>query len=239
MLSGVSFGRWEDCMKGYIQERFRLEREKLKGMERKRAFHYLWDYYKGLAIGILVAIGIVVYMIALLLRPEVDVKLGVMFVNFPVDVSQDSSFAQGFYAFAGVKKPETIVFDNNAFFNLAKSSDYANSYFQKTVAYLEGGDIDAVICQYDNLVGIASGGRFMDLRNKSMEKIYETYQDRIVEIEKDGKTIPVGIDVSDSPVLKRLGGFDEGESCYVGISSFTVHGDMIGNFLEYILPPEG
>ncbi len=97
---------------------------------------------------------------------------------------------------------------------------------------MEGGDIDAVICQYDNLVGIAQGGRFMDLRNEYMEEIYAAYKDRVITIEKDGETIPVGIDISDSPVLKRMEGYDG--PCYIGISSMTVHEGMVKVFLDYL-----
>jgi hypothetical protein len=119
------------------------------------------------------------------------------------------------------------------FFNLAKSSDFNNSYYQKLVAYIEAGTYDVVICDYDNLIGVGQGGRYLDLRDERIKSVFDTYSDRVVYIETDEGNIPIGIDVSDSPVIEKMNSYANG--CYYAVSANSSHYDKDILYLEYLL----
>lgn len=206
----------------------------LKSKQMVMKASHLWEYYKIPFVCIIVGIGLVCYFANLLLHHEPDEILNIQFVNFYDNVSETSEFAGDFKEYMGMEESEgKIVFDNQAFFDLSNQSDFSNNYFVKTIAYLEAGTTDGVICSYDNLIGIAQGGRLMDLRDERTIKIYEKYKDRVVVFERDGKKIPVGIDISDSPVLNSMNGYIE--SCYIGISFNVAHAELTEMLLDYLL----
>jgi hypothetical protein len=202
---------------------------------------YIWDYYKLWLIGAVVAVGLLVYFLSLYRNGSDDVVFKAAFVNFYDDVSDSSDFALGFKEYleghdSGSGIEGVIEFDNNMFFNLNKNSDYYSSYYQKLIAYLESGTLDCVICGYDNLMGIGQGGRFIDLSDERIKSVYDMYSDRIVYISTEEGDIPIGIDISDSPVLSGMNGY--GESCYLAFSANSAHFDKGKLFLEYLLEEE-
>ena len=205
-------------------------------MPKEKAAGYIWTYYKLPIIVVMTVIFLIIYFVhSFLTRPE-DTLLHVTFVNCYEDISEDSDFYKNFLEFADLKESGEVYFDSNIFFNLEKESDYANTYFQKTVAYLEAGTTDAVVCQESNLNGLAQGGRVLSLRDERVEKIYEKYKDRIVEYTtKEGETVPVGINISDSPLLKGTKSYQDG--CYLCVSAYIDEPDRIDNvetFLDYL-----
>lgn len=219
-----------------LREKLRTEKKKIQGMTREKAAGYIWTYYKIPIVGVMTVIFLIIYFVhAFLNRPE-DTLLHVTFVNCYEDISEDSDFYKNFMEFADFEESGEVYFDSNIFFNLEKESDYANTYFQKTVAYLEAGTTDAVVCQESNLKGLAQGGRVLSLRDERVEKIYEKYKDRIVEYTtKEGETVPVGINISDSPLLKGTKSYQDG--CYLCVSAYIDEPDRIDNvetFLDYL-----
>lgn len=219
------------------------EWQKIRQMDLKSAVIYLWDYYKLWIIGISVFIFLVFYFISVFLNRPKDTLLHVTMVNFYDNVSEDSDFYKDFIAYSGFNEEEgEVIFDANVFFNLKRPADGKSSYFQKTVAFLEAKTTDAVICEYDNLMGIGSGGRFLDLSDEKAASIYEKYQDRIVYLEpeegmvKEGEEkerVPIGIDISDSPVLARMNGY--ADKCYLAVSAYTERLDAAEIFIDYLL----
>ncbi|MCI9613871.1 MAG: hypothetical protein HFG93_01755 [Dorea sp.] len=219
-----------------IRERAGAEKQKIQGMTRDKAAQYIWTYYKIPIVGAAVLIFLAVYFIrAFLNRPE-DALLHVTFVNCYDDVSENSDFYKDFLAYAELEDTGEVIFDSNVFFDLSKDSDYANTYFQKTVAYLEAGTTDALICQETNMRGMAKGGRVLSLKDVRAAEIYEKYKDRVVDYTtKEGEVVPVGIDISDSPRLKGMKSYKNEEGCYLCVSAYIDNADQAAIFLDYLL----
>jgi hypothetical protein len=209
-----------------------------KQMQLKDRIGYIWDYYKLWIIGAVAIIGLSIYLVGIFTRPRTVVAFEAAFVNCYDNVSDNSDIARGFDKYLkgrdlGSSNVEgKIVYDNNLFFNLSRNSDYKNSYYQKLVAYLETGTYDAVICEYDNLVGIGQSGRFLDLRDERIKSVYDKYGDYAIYIETDEGNIPIGIDISNSPVIAKMNSF--GNGCYLAFSSNSSHYEMDELFLEYL-----
>jgi hypothetical protein len=209
-----------------------------KQMQLKDKIGYIWDYYKLRIIGVVVIVGLAVYLVSIFTRPRADIAFEAAFVNCYDNVSDNSDFALGFEEYlkgcdAGSEIEGKIVYDNNLFFNLSKSSDFNNSYYQKLVAYLEAGTYDVVICDYDNLVGVGQGGRLLDLRDERIKAVFDMYSDRAVYIETDEGSIPIGIDISDSPVIGEMNSYANG--CYIAFSANTSNLEMDRFFTEYLI----
>lgn len=205
--------------------------------KRKITLQYIWDYYKLWIVGTIVLLSLIGYFTSIFYHRPADEILHISFVNFYDDVSEKSDFYQSFdhlvTAKAGdVRKEGSITFDSNYFFNLEKPSGAANTYYQKMIANLEAKTCDAVIGEFDNICGIGESGRLLDLRDDRVSGIYEKYQDRLINVEKDGMVVPVGIDISDSTVFLGMNGYKE--ACYLGISSNAGHLEMVELFLDYL-----
>lgn len=165
-------------------------------------------------------------------KPILDVVL----VNNYDDVSEDCRLTQGFVSYVGEENlPGRVTFDNNAFFNLANNSDYKNSYYMKVLAYLEADTAQAVLCQYDNLIGLAKSGRLADLSDEKVGDIYDKYKDRIIYYEdEEGKKIPVGIDVSEGYKAAGLTEYTDGKA-YIGLSAYAADYGYVEKFVDYMV----
>lgn len=222
-------------LKPSLGERMGAEKQKIQGMTRENALRYIWTYYKIPIVGILVFIFLVIYFVhAFLNRPE-DTLLHVTFVNCYDDVSESSDFHKNFLEYADFQERGEVYFDSNVFFDLSKDRDYANTYFQKTVAYLEAGTTDAVICQETNMKGLAKGGRVLNLKDERASGIYEKYRDRIVDYTTDeGEVVPVAIDISDSPRFEGMNSYKNDENRYLCVSAYIDQTDQVEVFLDYL-----
>lgn len=197
---------------------------------------YIWDYYKLWIIGAVVLVGLVVYFAVVFATREDKPILDVVLVNNYDDVSGDSKLTQGFVSYVGEENlPGRVTFDNNAFFNLANNSDYKNSYYMKVLAYLEADTAQAVLCQYDNLIGLAKSGRLADLSDEKVGDIYDKYKDRIIYYEdEEGKKIPVGIDVSEGYKAAGLTEYTDGKA-YIGLSAYAADYGYVEKFVDYMV----
>jgi hypothetical protein len=206
-------------------------------MQPKDKAIYIWDYYKLWIIGAVVIVGLTIYLVQIFARPRENIAFEAAFVNCYDSVSDSSDMAKGFDMYlkgSDVGDIEgTIVYDNNLFFNLSKSSDYNNSYYQKLIAYLEAGTYDVVVSDYDNLIGVGQGGRYIDLRDERIKSVYEAYSDQAVYVETDEGNIPIGIDISDSPIIEAMNSYANG--CYIAFSANSSHYDKGIAYLEYLL----
>lgn len=220
--------------KSIITEEEKLKIKEMDSMCKK--IGYIWDYYKLWIIGAVALVGLIVYFTVVFVTREDKPVLDVVLVNNYDDVSDDSKLAQGFVSYVGEENlPGKVAFDNNAFFNLANNSDYKNSYYMKVLAYLEADTAQVVMCQYDNLIGLAKSGRLADLSDEKISDICDKYKDRIVYYENDeGVKVPVGIDVSDGYKAAGLTEYTDGKA-YVGLSAYAESYEYAEKFVDYMV----
>lgn len=220
--------------KSIITEEEKLKIKEMDSMRKK--IGYIWDYYKLWIIGAVALVGLIVYFTVVFVTREDKPVLDVVLVNNYDDVSDESKLAQGFVSYVGEENlPGKVAFDNNAFFNLANNSDYKNSYYMKVLAYLEADTAQVVMCQYDNLIGLAKSGRLADLSDEKIGDICDKYKDRIVYYENDeGVKVPVGIDVSDGYKAAGLTEYTDGKA-YVGLSAYAESYEYAEKFVDYMV----
>lgn len=174
------------------------------------------------------------YFLSVWLGRPADAWLSVAFVNEYANVGEGSPLYEEFVRAEGLSD-ERVVFDAGYFFDLSNDRDFANQYFQKLVAYLEAGTVDAVICNEDNLNGIAQGGRVLDLRDARAAEIFEEYGSRLYYYDAEEGRLPVGISLAGSPYEDALGYQDE---VFLAVGSRGMHVERVELFLEFLLPQE-
>lgn len=232
----AAVGRKKESRVKYRDRDTKTLRENLDAQEGTGAkAAYLWAYYKIPIVGVLVAVFLVIYFVHAFMNRDAPEYIDVAMVNNYASAERGSAFYDGFAAQVGKDIEGKIVFDNSNFFNLAKSSEYTNPYYQKLVAKLENGKVDLLLLEEDNLEGIARGGRVMDLSlKKPIRRMTAPYADRVVEYtDDDGKKIPIALDVTDSAVLQRQGGFGEGK-IYLAFGVGAKHYAADREFLDYL-----
>ena len=82
----------------------------------------------------------------------------------------------------------------------------------------------------ENLLGIASGGRLMDL---SGAKALAPYAERMICMQTQaGETVPVGIDLTGCPAFERLGFYPDGVC--LGVSAYTQRLESVRIWLDFL-----
>lgn len=224
----------------------RLSKDDAAHMTRRQKIEYFWDYNKIQTIALIVLVILAVYFIRLAFRRNVPTWLNVAMINEYEDVSENSSLYKGFVQYldeVSGEKPdlanEKITFDDRYFFDLSDSADFTNSYYQRLVALIENSETDVVIGSYDNIMGIAQGGRVMDLSDKRVRALYNKYSDRIVTYKtEEGKEIPVAIRLSGSGIIDEDTDYHSSD-VYLALSSTIKHIRPAELFADYLLQKAG
>lgn len=214
-------------------------------MTRGKKLQYFWDYNKIQVVALITAVILIIYFTGLALRRNVPSWLNVAMINEYEDVSEGSPLYEGFEDYlSGLSgesdavsdlKGKKINFDDRYFFDLSDSADFTNSYYQRLVALIENGEMDVIIGSYDNIMGIAQGGRVMDLSDASVRDLSGKYSDRTVSYTtEEGDTIPVAIRLSGSRAIDEDTDYDSGD-VYLALSSEIEHIEPAILLADYLL----
>lgn len=157
--------------------------------------------------------------------------------NTYAEVGNGSELWDGYVEYTGYDtKQKNVEFNCQSYFDYEKSL-IGNSYFEAFVAYTDAGTLDAVTMEKASLIALGKSGRLMDLDSEVCSSIKEKYGDRFVYCEAYGKEysdepIAVGIDISDSLLMKKYNMYKD--SCVLGIGAKSSHIDAVEKFLDYI-----
>lgn len=214
-------------------------------MTRGQKLQYFWDYNKIQMVALITAVILIIYFTGLALRRNVPSWLNVAMINEYEDVSEGSPLYEGFESYlSGLSgesdavsdlKGKKINFDDRYFFDLSDSADFTNSYYQRLVALIENGEVDVIIGSYDNIMGIAQGGRVMDLSDSSVRDLSDKYSDRTVSYTtEEGDAIPVAIRLSGSKAIDEDTDYDS-DDVYLALSSEIEHIEPAILLADYLL----
>lgn len=214
------------------------EKKKIKDLDARRKWEYIWQYYKLWIIGIVCAvIAIIYFTVHFFVMPRDNWFYGV-FANTYADVGEHSDLWEGFVAYAGLDvKEKNVVFNNNCYFDPGKKG--YNQYFNAFVAYVDSGTMDIVTMEVGHLKTLGKKGRLMDLSNQEIAGVLaEKYADRLIYATPDNaeystQPIPIGIDLSDTCLVTEYHLYED--SCALGISSLAPHLDQVEQFLDYVI----
>lgn len=212
------------------------EKQKIRSLDKKARATYLWDYYKIPIVGAIALVGIIIYFCYVIAVRPPESAFYASFVNSYANISEDSDFYKDFAKYAQIDTSKySINLETGSYFDLSTNSGFNNAYYEKTVAIVDTGIADVVVCDKDNYYNLASSGLFLDLENESVADIYKTYHDRVLTTKhaQTGEEVKVGIDVSDSKWFKKLNTYSNG--AVVLISPNAKHLDKVKPFIDFLV----
>lgn len=218
---------------------FRTEQEKVRGMTRRQAAEYIWQYYKLWIIGIVSALCIGVYLSVLSMTTPSENWLYVCFANVPPGtvLTEDGEVHRAYAEYAGMDLSEkNLVFDTNCYCNPSEET-YGNNYYNKMVALLDGGILDLLVMEEADLKAVGATGRLLDLQGEFFQ-LEEQWEDRLVYCENtdpdyEKTLVPVGVDLTGSFLTAPDGPYPEG--CVVGLGAYSAHPEQLEQFLTFFL----
>ncbi len=199
----------------------------------KKKLSYIWDYYKMHILAGAVALLLILYFLSLFHNRGQAADLYVSFVNEYEDIE---ALRDDFISYEKMQKQtdlsdRELSFDAAHFFNLANEQDFTNSYFQKLIAKLENAQVDVIIAGRENILGIAQGGRVMDLEDARVKDIL-TKGAKLLYYEAENESIPVGIIL---PASTPLYGYEADEEVCLAFGSKLKNEKLALDFAEYLL----
>ncbi|MCD7881758.1 MAG: hypothetical protein LUG47_08910 [Clostridiales bacterium] len=219
-----------------LKEKVRAEWSKLRALPPKERPGYLWMYYKLWIIAIVAVAGFAVTMTWHAVTTPSETWFFACFANVTEDLGEGSDLYNGFADYAGYDLTQgQLLFEDEIYCNPASASTTGSAYYEMLIAYLDGGTLDVLVMNTDDLLTVGESGRLMSLSDERVSNLLETYSDRILTVEADLEgdgtltEVPVGIDLSGSLLSEYYGG-----DCALGISANAPHMDQIALFLRYL-----
>ena len=218
---------------------FENEKLKLSTMDRAKAVEYIWQYYKLWIIGIVGAICIGAYLLTLSLTTPKENWLYVIFANLPPQsvLEEDGQIYQDYAEHAGYDLSEkNLIFDTNCYCNPSEKT-YGNNYYNKMIALMDGGVLDLLVMEKEDLQAIGATGRLLDLEGEKYQ-LDPKWSDRLIYCENTEKDyektlVPIAVDLSGSFLTEADGPYPEG--CAVSISSLSARPEELEQFLTFFL----
>ena len=189
--------------------------EKFKSLSRDQKIQYFRDYYLVQCLVMIIVLIGACSLIATVTNPSREV-LSVIFLNesFVEDTAGLSDFLE---SYIGLERSKDYI--SVKYYDL-KDTEMNVAYMVKTGT----GDVDLVICSYDDFIACSQGGMLIDLREYLPEEIYQSLSGRIVNVRK------VKTNLESNSVL-----YSDAIPFGINISGGTAHKDYIISDEELVL----
>lgn len=224
-----------------LKQIWKEETNKIKKLEGKARYKYIWDYYKIPILALAFLIFFIGYIINMLHNSIADHWIYVTYVNTTKDLGNNSELWKKYVAYTGYDVTEKRVeFNSDSYFNYLENKAQGNKYYEMLITYISAGTLDAVVMEKEALTSLAESGWFLDLSNESCAEIMEKYSDRVIyctplDEALQGQLIPVAIDISDSILMSDYKIYPEGTQYALSIGAMSHNQEAVLKFLDMIL----
>ena len=215
------------------------ERLKIAGISGNRAkASYIWEYYKLWIIGLVFFVWFACFAVTHYLTAHPDYRCYMLFTNTYAEIGTDSKLWHDYVRYADIDTDEEYVeFNAQSYFDYLKGVT-GNTYFEAFVTYADGGILDGFVTGTESLRALGKSGRLLDLNSEECASIKEKYGDRFIysepfDEEYPDEEVPVGIDISDSKLVKEYKAYVDPISLGIGAKSENI--DAVEMFLDFIL----
>ena len=215
-----------------------VERNKtiIKEKGKKAWFRYFIGYYKWQLLLVLLLTVFIIHCIVNAVTRK-DTVLQVSFVNGTTTLTEEE-FMADFPSFSGMnEKKEEALLDTSLVIDTENFSALDRQYVDKLYLMCSTGSVDVCITDESFFPTLADSGYLLDLRELFSEEEMEELSGRILSYESSHNDYegsqPVGIDVSDSPFLKKTSSFPY-EKAYFCVIVSSRHKDYAKSFYRYL-----
>lgn len=222
------------------------EKEKMSGLTPGERVRYVWDYYRLWIIGVTAALVILVGGTVHYFTTPGENWFYLCLANTSVEMSEDvnskSDFCRDFADYAGLDlRKKNLIFDTNCYC-YPSTQNYGNTYYEKLIALLDGGILDAVVMEQDEIAALGENGRLLDLNRSGLD--LSEWSDRLIYVTPEDESystepVPVGIDLQGTFLTGEDGPCCYPEGCALGISANAPDEEQAEVFLRYLFEEAG
>lgn len=245
-----------------VSDDIRKEKQKTKDMSLKGKLSYFWYYYKIHTIVAILAVILIATIIKDIRANKDYAFYGVYFNAKPTFSAEEQMDAFSVYAGIDTEKYRALL-DTTMYLSMTDISETTIATSQKFAAMTYSSEVDMVVADEDVFTNYAVSEMFYDLREVLPEDLLEQYKENIFYIDRaeikaandedntedyqdlaetfhdhrDSSAmedpIPVGIYVSDTPVISQAGCY-EGTVPVYGIAANTKRLDAAVQYLRFL-----
>lgn len=222
-----------------IRNFLRSESEKLEGRPLREKLEYIRDYYWLWILSFVSIVSLVSFVSYRALTTPKDHWFYLTLANTRAELGNGSELWDGYVKYTGYDLKQKLVdFNSDSYFDYGKNHAAGNRYYEIFVSLTDAGVMDAVTMEPDNLKSLGESGRLLDLNSDKCASIRQKYGDRFLyaiplDKEYSEDPVPVGIDISDSILMKDYQIYADG--CALGICAYSGNLDAVEKFLDYVL----
>lgn len=220
-----------------VLDEIRAQHHKMKDKTPKEKLLYFWEYYRIPTIVLIIAIAVVINLIYTVVTSK-DTVFYVVLVNGYTDMDT-AAYISGFEEYAQIDTKEYAM-NMEANFTLDPDSmdQYAMANLQKFMALVASNELDVAIANEDAFLGYSESGYFRDLNEVFPKETLDALADRLLyfdvpDDEIDGE-IPVGIRVTDTPLIAETGAYAAYGDAWFGVLVNSEHLENARLFLDYL-----
>lgn len=215
-----------------------------KKLSPQRKLEYLWDYYKFHLFAILALSTIIISSIFILRQNAKPTLLNGYLLNADWGDEQAKELLQEYAACRGYNLDEyNAYFNSSVFIDTAIKDQMSTVAYTKVMSDFDVKKIDFFFCNREMLDYFGEREIFLNLENAMPQNLYQRFEKQMITTDALNATqnntpaYACGIDISNSPVLKRLQqqkNMYEDQSVFLAVPYNSQHPEQVWDFLQFL-----
>lgn len=217
-----------------IHDEIREQNAKLKDAPLNDKLKYFKDYYlKKTIILVIVAAAIINIAYNIITAPEDSAFCAYFFNDAGMNI--ESTLVDNFAKKMNIDtKKHRVYIDSTISFDPSQTDFNSYASIEKTSASVAAKELDVIVGDEKVIDYFAKNGYFHDVTEFLSEKTYSKYMDDFYYAENDeGKTVPVGIYITDAPMLQKYNHYT-GQQPIIGFVVNSVNPENTAAFFKYL-----
>ncbi|MDF2510547.1 MAG: hypothetical protein K0S04_413 [Herbinix sp.] len=223
--------RLEEPVTIYQPRELPSEKEKLKNMSTQEKINYLWEYYRLHALGGILTIAAIIYVIYQIVTPNISTQFYAAIIDSSLSTDAVETYTEDFSDYLELNPKLEDIQINDTFY-LNSGSNY--NIQQALTAYIAAREVDVIIAPESQFLSYAQNDYFTKLSEALPTDIYSSLTDRFVlsSTTEDSEKNAYGIYLNDSDLFKDV--TYDGEPYVLGILANYPHEENTIEFINYL-----
>ncbi|HHV13554.1 MAG TPA: hypothetical protein GXX75_25140 [Clostridiales bacterium] len=223
--------RLEEPVTIYQPRELPSEKEKLKNMSLMGKLDYLWEYYKIHALGGILAIAVIIYVIYQVVTPNISTQFYAAIIDNALPPETIEAYTNGFSDHLALDPKLEDIQINDTFY-MSGGNNY--NMQQALTAYIAAREVDVIIAPESSFLNYARNDYFTKLSEALPTDIYSSLTDSFLLSDTNGDPDKnaYGIYLNDSDLFKGI--TYDGEPYVLGIVANYPHKENTVEFIHYL-----
>lgn len=223
----------DDNAEIYKIQKKKTEKEKLQDLSPKGRITYLWEYYRFQALGVVLALAIIFYIVYEIANPDADTVFYVALINNTIDNEVIDEVSKEFSDVLQLN-PETEALMFNTSLYMGNSVDYNVSNATSTqvlATYVMAREVDVIIAPESEFKAYAYNGYFDRISSQLPTDLYTKLSDCFYfsDLEDDPEKNVYGVYLTDTKLFAN-----HAVSTDPYILGIVANSEHKGNSIEFI-----